>query len=250
MLRIFGRLKKTYPLLFILFLTGCKATYNVSINYSSAAEEVEIIESDLNSIDIKEKDLFDLSRKEYLETNLKWPMPVYNDSDVNPYEPTKINSESYYNTKDISDDSQIGIQYSYNFLYDKYNNSNILNKCYDFELKNENNKITFKTTGTFKCFTEYPLLDEVEINVTSVCDMVSNNSDTNDNSKYTWNITKDNYENKTIEFEFKCKKQKQNNKKTNQNENIFVIGLVVVYICLIAIMISFLKIVFKRKNRL
>lgn len=248
MLCISNRLKTIFILIFILFLTGCKATYNININLSSVNEELEVIEKDQNKFSIIEENLYNLNRKDYLDTNLKWPTPAYKDSEINPYEPTKISNENYYTKKDISNSSQIGIKYSYNHLQDKYRNSNILNTCYDFELEKTNNNILFKTIDKFKCFDEYPLLDEVEINVTSMCNVISNNSDKNEENKYTWNITKDNYEDKTIEFELECIVEEEKEDATDYN----LIGIIIFlsFIALAILVMLFVKILNLKNNKI
>ena len=250
MLRISNRLKFIFIFTFILFLTGCKATYNVNISLSSVNEELVIIESDKTKfLEVDEK-LYNLSRKDYLDTKLKWPTPAYSGVETDPYEPVKINSENYYNKEDISTASTLGLKLKYNFIEEKYKESNILNTCYNFEINKEGNKLSFKTTDNFKCFDEYPLLDEVEINVTTLCDMISNNSDTQKENTYTWNIAKDNYENKVIEFEFECKKEEK--KENNNNIDYSLKGIIVLlsFILFIILLIVFIRVLNLKNNRL
>lgn len=241
MLCIFSRLKKLILVFIILFITGCNAEYNMTINdIKDIKESLDIIENNKELFDKNTEELSGSTLKEYLETNLKWPTPIYIDSETNPIEPTKIDGVSYYNKKDISTSTKLGINYSHNFNMDDYSNSNIMNTCYNYDYKIINNVFTFKTTSEFRCFEKYPLLEKVTFNLNTKCHVINNNADSIEKNKYIWNITKENK--KSISFSIDCSEKKEIKLP-------FAI-VVPIYILLVGLGILILKISYKFNNKI
>jgi hypothetical protein len=243
MLCILNRLKIILVISF-LFLTGCSVKYDITINDDKdLIESLDIIENDKTKFDLKNEDLFNATLKEYLETDLKWPTPVFLNTLENPIEPIRINNIDYYNKRNSSTDNTLDINYNYSYKQSKYGQSNIVNNCYEYKFSSSNNIINFETISSFKCFEKYKLLDEVEFNLNTYCKVVQANYDTNNNNKYIWKINKDNI-NKKIIFKLDCSTKK------NNDFNLSIIIIVCSYVFIILFLILMLRIIFAVKNKL
>ena len=242
MLRIFNRLK--ILLIMVILLTGCTARYNITINNDTDLKEsLDIIENDKNKFNLEDKELYDTTLKEYLETDLKWPTPVYIDSEENPIEPKKIDNIEYYKKTNKSNDNLLDINYTFDFKNINYDKSNIVNTCYEYKFDSKNNIINFTTTSDFKCFDKYKLLDSVEFNLNTICSVKNSNYDKKIDNTYTWTISKNNL-NKKISFTLDCNKEKK------ENFNLSIIVIACSYVFIILFLILMLRIVFALKNRL
>ena len=92
--------KRLSILLLIFLVTGCKADYSITINDpKDVNESLNIIETDSTLFDRKYEEFYNSTLREYVDTNIKWPTPIYIDSDENPIEPTQIEGVLYYNKK-------------------------------------------------------------------------------------------------------------------------------------------------------
>ena len=233
MLYIFNRIKKI------------PNPYHKNTNLVNLKETINITEENQELFDKKISQLYNTTPKEYLKTNLKWPTPVYKNDEVNPYEPVKLDNTYYYTKTDISAYKRLGISYSFNHNQNKYNETDIINKCYDIKYTKNNNTIYLETTSNFKCFDEYELLEKVTINLNTTCNVNIQNADKEENNKYTWYITKDDSD-KQIKFEVECIDKK--NKDTNDSSIIFT--LIISYLILIGITIIIVKILQNKNNKI
>lgn len=242
MLCLSSRLKKIL-LISIIFITGCTAKYNITINDDKdLIESLDIIETDQNKFNEKNKELYDTTLTEYLNTDLKWPTPVYMNSEENPIEPKKIDNIDYYKKENKSSESLLDLKYSFNHKQINYNKSNIVSSCYEYNFTSNNNNIKFETTSDFKCFEKYKMLDSVEFELNTTCNM-SGNYDKNIDNTYTWIINKENIS-KKISFMINCKKDKKDDFELS------VITIFGVYVFIILFLVLMLRIVFALKNRL
>jgi len=245
MLYLFNRLKRILLIFFIIILTGCEAEYNIEIdNNINLKETITIKEENKDLFNKKNNSLYNLTPKEYLETNLKWPTSVYKEDEVNPYEPIRLDTTKYYTKTNISTYKELGAIYSFNHNQNRYNETDIINKCYDFKYNKTNDVINFETISSFKCFKEYKMLDKLTINLNTTCKVTLENSDKKEKNKYIWYITKDNY-NKKIQFELNC----VNNEKNINSNNILLI-LIICYLLLILLVIVIAKLLQDKNNRI
>lgn len=249
MLHIPNKLKILLIVAFIF--TGCKATYNITINDNKYINEsLDIVEDDTSTFDKKNSLLYDVSPREYLNTNIQWPTPVYKDSEVNPIEPIEIDKVSYYDKKDISTSLKLGINYSFKHKQKEYINSNIVNTCYNYKYEVVDDKILFETIGNFKCFTEYPILDSVEITLNTNCKVINENSDNKIENNYIWNITKNDISKKII-FNLNCSKDKNEKEKKSANSiDLSSIKIIILCLFIIGFIIVIIRLINKRNNRL
>jgi len=246
MLRIFNKIKKILLLFIIILIIVCEAEYNIEINNNVNLKEIiNVVETDQNLFNKKNSQLYNRTPEEYLETNLKWPTPVYNSGEVNPYEPVKLENTYYYTKTNISNYKQLGLSYSFNHSQNKYKETDLVNKCYDIKYIKNNNTISIETISGFKCFDDYKLLDKVTINLNTTCNVNIENSNKKENNKYTWYITKENY-NKQIKFEIECKKETESEKKQNITLTLIVFG----YLTIIGVILIIVRILNIKNNKL
>ena len=129
--------------------------------------------------------------------------------------------------------------YSYEFDFDNFFRSNIVETCYNaHNFFHKGNSYLFQTGFRFECLpyqvSDYEILNYdnllVKIKLTNY-EVIKHNADEVNNGIYIWNINKDNYENKSISIEFKDSIQKKNKKKEKKKNNsykiLFGIGIVI-----------------------
>lgn len=240
MLRLFKRLTL---IISVIILTGCSAEYGLTINNTKDINEyLRVVESDKSKFDIKQEELLNTTPKEYLETNIKWPLAVYTD-ETNPIEPKKVNGVDYYSQDKISYDSLIGIKYSFKHDFDMFKESKMLNKCYSYDLTSDNNIISFKTTSSFKCYEEYPILDDITFKLHTTCRIKDNNADEKKNNTLIYNIKKDNID-KNISFTIDCNEVKE------QHISLTTLELVSIYFIVIGLIILIGRRIFINRNKI
>ena len=225
----------------IFILTGCTTEYRMTINDTKDIKEyLSVYESDETKFNTKKEELHNTTPAEYLEATLKWPLAVY-DEDSNPIEPKKVSGVDYYNqSKSVNN---LGINYSFNHDFDMFKDSRILNKCYLYSITSDKNIISFKTTSSFKCFDEYPLLDNVIFKLNTKCYIKDNNSDLKEKNELTYNITKDNID-REISFTIDC------NPKKERSTSLISFELISAYLIGIALIVLVGRIIFSNKNKI
>ncbi len=244
MLHIFSRLKKVLLILLVIFITGCSAEYTITVNDNTNINELlDVIEKDDTTFNIKKSSLYNTTPKEYLNTNLKWPTSVYIDMETSPLEPIKSNEIYYYNKKDISNNFQLGINYSFEHSQYRYGKSTIANNCYSYEYQKIDDKLLFETKDSFKCFDKYDALDSVKINLVTNCKVINENADSKTKNKYTWKIEK-NKTNQKIIFSLDCSKKEQ------LDHNFRIPLVVLCYIAFFAFITMVVFVLNKKNNRL
>lgn len=236
------RLPKRLILLSFVLLSGCSVKYKINIDKYMIEEDVDIIETDKSKFDKKNELLFNTTPRDYLNINLKWPTPIYQNQEINPYEPLKMENVNYYNKKDISTSDYIGINYKYRFN-NMFENSNILNTCYKVRLIENGDVLIFETLNDFTCFDKYKILDDVEVEVNSKCEVLEANFDYENK----FSITKDNYKNKKLYIKLDCS-EKQEKKEINNNLN--VIAIILIYLVACGLLVIILLSLRKKNNRI
>ena len=195
------------PLMLVFLITGCSFRYDLRIGRSTIDEIDSLNNTDKstwNSADyLIAEEKYDSKIKSYI----KIPQPVYLFTPVDTYDEYAIFEDGdYYKSKIISNDSNHGIEYSFKHKIDNYSEARIIKLCYDsVDVVNDKNVFSISTSDQFNCFDSYEFLDDVEVNITTSWDyeVISSNADKNENGKYTWYITKDNADNKSIKIELK-----------------------------------------------
>ncbi len=224
-------MKKYILLILIIFLSGCSATLDISINNSSTNELLSIKES---------KNLFtDISYNDYINEML---------------EQYKVDIKSY-GISNIDNDDYIGIKLNKNHDNDicaSINNSKL--KYISNDLSCVKDKSRYKITGTviyFVCDNDCFMPPEISygtLNITLPNKAIKSNSDSVDGNTYTWNFD-NNKENKfSLEFEINDSKKNTNIIDVNSKENKYAILIIILIIGVIGIIVIDLYNKYKSKK--
>lgn len=189
--------KLVYVLFLIIFLTGCDADYNITINKNTISEELQIYENDSNKWNLN-VDLFSVSYKEVIEDNLKYKLGIFIDEQLADSEEDN-KKYTFYKPKKIKTNDKLGIVYKYIFTNDNYERAYFPNNCFDnIKLYNEKGYITLSTSKGFNCIEEEYGLSNLTINITTKYKVETSNSDIADGRTHKWMINKNNKDNKNI----------------------------------------------------
>ena len=175
-------MKKIIILICLLFITGCDATYRVTINNNKVKENIKVIETD--------KSLFDSV------TDTGWTLrEVYGENiSYNPY-----HAENY-KFKSLNNENQLGSEYTSRDL-EGINDLTFLSQCYENpSVSTEDSIVTINTGNEFNCYDYYDNLGNIKVIFETNHKVISTNADTIENGSYIWNITKDS--NKQIEISY------------------------------------------------
>ncbi len=249
-------------ILMAIVLTGCSVDYNLVINEGVFEETISIIENDSSKFYSPIDSYGSISYKERIDWLNTHPIYVFKNSDIDPYDDTiEVSGVKYYNKEKVVDDNKYGVVMTTSGDIENINDLRSLSHCYEVA-QVINNKDEYVLSTSFKnyCFENYTLLTEMTINLTTDMKVTSNNADSISGNTYTWKITKDNYENKSISlamqsirdykndkyYEEEAKKQAEEKKRIQSQKKsmtkifgIFGISFVVVIaIILIAIFIK------------
>ncbi len=171
-------MKKTIIILLLLIIvSGCSAKY-----------EIEIKDKKIN-----EKSSFIINKKEV-------------ESDGIYYTVSRIAGKYFLNvdfligdTKEYYENENAIYQKRNTTSIDEYNSSDMLKYCYSaHNVLNEKKYYIISTSNTFECFEKYQELDNVQIVLKTNHQVKENNADKVDGYTYTWNINKNNYNDKRI----------------------------------------------------
>ena len=170
-------LKKLIIVFTIFLCTSCTANYNLNIDENNISEKFTIT---------MPKSVID---ENTLQNQLEHPDLVYKDQDY------------YYDIKLQEDNNYYYVNYNYQHNLENYQESKIINFCYEENYNQVTNKrIIISTSNRFNCLKMYDdvNLDTVKINITTKLKVESHNADEVKGHTYTWHINGDNYQNKPI----------------------------------------------------
>ncbi len=219
-------MRKIILLLSIIILSGCSVDYTLTIDDDTSLENIVANEENFNS--------------EFIPAyyNDSGPSESVGNEDLNfeneDMEFYKINRQNNY------------VILKYSFPKTNFINSTATHQC----LKNinlttlSNGNQMLNTSNYFSCFNTYSNLDEININLnfSNNYEVINSNADLKNNNSLTWNINKNNYNNKFIQVEYKKKEEEKEPIKEPTNDTkppqektsiltyILVIGAVLVFI--------------------
>lgn len=182
----------------ILLLSGCTVDYNLSIDSDFINENLSFIENDMSKLDtIRTYGTFwmdDISYRNLINEYMKMDIASTRDN------------KNFYDKQLISDNG-IGMTLNYKFDLENYQNSKSVYNCYKyFNVNNTDDTYTISTSKDFLCFNEdYPLLEQVNINITTKYKVLETNATIIDGDTYSWVINKRNAENSQIIIKFQTK---------------------------------------------
>jgi len=205
----------------LLLTTGCTCEYNLIIDGSNYKEEIIITGETPDEIS---------------SFNQKWEIPI----DKEEYEKISgFDNETEINTKiykyKLSSNKLI--------LNNEFNSGNMskstaVYNCYNkLTVSNYNNTTIISTSHKADCFDKHPPLTSVKVKIKVDREVISNNADNVSGNTYTWNITKENASNKSInlvlsngslEEDKSSSSSNTNTKKNDYTLYIFLIILVII----------------------
>lgn len=213
--------KIIFLLLICLLLTGCTVNYNLDINDNNFKETLtgNVLNTELNNNDNTDINMFS-----YLITG---DQPAFYKND-----------NIFFNKATNNTTNGIDFDYSYTFNEYNFNNSRIINECFDNHIyEYKDNTYYLVVSGKFNC--KYS--ETTNINITTNYNVTANNAQTIKNNTYTWTIDENNKDN--IYFFITIDKTNKSNFDF-QWSTFKTIGLIII-ILLSSICIYFLK---KDKN--
>ncbi len=171
----------------VLCCTGCHVDYHLNIDTVNSMEENIILNGTSND-DIKKINSFN----EFV------PIDIIAD-DYSAFQ-KKLDGIDYY--------SILRKDNSLNFIYDRFNvkklnDSMFARSCYQYVTvmeggRGKSSELLLSTSNKFLCFDRYDNLDDVTVTITSKYKLKKTNADVVDEHKYTWNINKENANDKYL----------------------------------------------------
>lgn len=222
----------------LLFMTGCTCEYNLTIDNNTYKEK--IIFSGTTNDEIN-----------YFKN--EWTIPVdkdeYNNISGEPGSKIEINSDIYQY-------QLIGnnLTFNNNFTRSSLNNSTAISICYDkVTIQNYEDSIVISTSSKVQCFNKYPTLTNIKIDITTDKPVKKHNADSVNQNTYTWNISKNDSESKSINMIINNRSEESSSEnEPNQKENKNIKKDYSLYIfcgiLLIVILIGYLIITKIKKN--
>jgi hypothetical protein len=199
-------MKKMIIFACLLLLTGCNATYEITIKDNKIKEKLTLVELDQSKFDLENDSGWTL--RELFKTQLEVSKDEF--------------SIQSYTVKDLSSDNKLGLEYKLNSSKELINLSAI-NQCYTNPIiEIEDRVINFSTGSEFTCYDYYENLENITIVLKTNHKVLSSNAHAVEDNKYMWVLTKDGEKN--IEFSY----EKKNIKETNSLTISLVVALVLV----------------------
>lgn len=189
-------MKKIFFMILILFLlTGCEATYNLTLDSNNFIENLEINNNKIsfNNHDIPYKEMLNNASNGALATDIREEKPESN---------VKEDNIKYYDVKKIETNNTLGISYENKFSLLEYKYSTIVNSNIDkFNYTYNKEQIMLNITNPINVFVLYPQLNNLTIKFKTNHEVIKNNADEIIDNTYYFYLNKSNYQNKKIILE-------------------------------------------------
>lgn len=195
--------KKILLLVLLVFMTGCSAEYNIEIYNNEVREDMEFVST--NSSIWDSIVLYGSTYRDLLDDSINYPYPAFYSTVVDENDTVRLDGVEYYDNKLISDPDKLGQKLKYHkFTLENFSDSSIVNNCYQyFNVIEDGDNIVLSTSLKNLCFYEYPILENITINLKTNHKVVSSNANIVDGYHYTWNIDKDNKDDAAIQITIK-----------------------------------------------
>lgn len=174
-------------LIFVIFFTGCSATYDLDISGSFLTEKVKV------SYGINEFLGAEIKSNSEIE-----PVSVF----LDPFSTELYNTSYEYTNK--------GLDIYYNYTYDNFSRFTglyLAATCYDiFSSVKAEDKFLITTSEQFLCFDSQYYYSErmtIRFNLSEDVEAIEHNADEVNGKTYIWKINRDNFLNKPIKFSYK-----------------------------------------------
>lgn len=225
----------------LFFLTGCSAEYNIVIKKDSISEELQVYD---------ENSYYESEIEKKIEEDINIKTGVLINEQNGDTEDTNPNY-TYYLKEKINSKGKLGIKYTNTFNVDDYSKSYIANNCYKyFQVYKDKKYMTISTSKEFLCIENFDKLYEVKINIKTKYNVEKNNADEVSNNVYSWTITKNNFDDKSLYIKIDMTKMaEKSEEQKKQDEKVLKIFKTIGIILLILVVIVGL-VLFNKKRKL
>lgn len=237
-----SKIKKIILLVCLAILSGCEATYTITIDNNNINEKIEILDkvSDTRTV----TDIMAGYKKKYPVYDIEG---ILDEDDLYTIYP----EGTYYNQTYNIDSNGYHLYYEYKYPIEKYISANSVNYSYDYkDIIYNNNKLKL-TTGCPNSYLKYnDIFTNLTVNIVTDYVVTDNNADSVIGNRYIWYFNKENNYEKRINFEVDLSKKQSDVEKEEQikeNKNSLLIPILIVVLLAYAIIIFFI-ITKKRKN--
>ena len=210
-------MKKTILIILLaLILTGCDATYKVTIEEDKINDDIKIY---TNSSDVSNANQQTIDK--FNNQIMDWERG---------YE--------HYKREMYTTDTVTGYEYTYDFTYEEYDAMSELRKCYDeFNFTYNSKEVSLNTSNEFLCHTYYPDVKNLTITIKTDYKVLTSNADSSKGNEYTWVVNSNNYKNKPITLKIdKTQKVKLDEEEKNPID-IKMILVTILFVLLILVLI-------------
>ncbi len=176
--------KKILTLILLIFMiSGCSVEVNIDISDNKIKES--------NDITIYQNAIY---TKEILRTSFRDYIPIYASNLIVDTVPDQPFSDVLYYNKNTTDlGNGYRFNYSYDFDIDKYGDARTIKdgfRDYSYSYRNDIISLSTDSEGLIY-FNDYPLLEEVTVNIETDYLVEENNADSVNGNTYTWVFNKD-----------------------------------------------------------
>lgn len=176
--------KKILTLILLIFMiSGCSVEVNIDISDNKIKES--------NDITVLENAIY---TKEILRTSFRDYIPIYaSDLIVDTVPDQPFSDVLYYNKNTTDLGNGYRFNYSYDFDIDKYGDARTIKdgfRDYSYSYRNDIISLSTDNEGLIY-FNDYPLLEEVTVNIKTDYLVEENNADSVNDNTYTWVFNKD-----------------------------------------------------------
>lgn len=176
--------KKILTLILLIFMiSGCSVEVNIDISDNKIKES--------NDITIYQNAIY---TKEILRTSFRDYIPIYASNLIVDTVPDQPFSDVLYYNKNTTDlGNGYRFNYSYDFDIDKYVDARTIKdgfRDYSYSYRNDIISLSTDSEGLIY-FNDYPLLEEVTVNIETDYLVEENNADSVNGNTYTWVFNKD-----------------------------------------------------------
>ena len=215
-------------LVFIIFMMcGCTAEVNLDISDDKIKESINIT--------FYQNALYP---KEIIKTSFRNYIPIYASDVIVDTEPDLPHSDiKYYEKKETDLGNGYLFNYKYNFDIDEYKEARTIKdgfKSYNVSFDNTSNTLTLSTnSGRILYFDDYPMLEQVTVNIKTDYLVEDNNADKVDGNTYTWVFDRDSNKNINMVIDTTETLKEIDSRKSNNTMIIVSIVFVIVVILLL-----------------
>lgn len=224
-------IKKKLALFFFILIvaTGCDGVYNLEIYDNKYREDATITET--NTLNWYDKNENGVSFRDFLDE--------------------EYNRDNYYYHKTmLSDSSALALNYKSDFDLNAYSSLGLPYRCYDyFNIIEEDTTILISTSNKNQCYERYKWLDNITVNLKTNHKVLDNNADSVKGNTYTWNLTRENASDKSLQIKI-SKYDFVNNYDNEIAKNaLLIIGIVLTLAIIVALAIFIIRRIQKNANK-